>query len=103
MYHHIEAPGDGAIGRTTAPEISHTHEAIAARLAPAKLSEPRRNIMLNLPDDLVERMALLARVLTQLSSQKITRNMLIIDALEVWIAECAALGLPAEAETAAAE
>jgi len=73
---------------------NHTPEAIAARLAPAKPDVPRRNIMLNLPDDLVERLALLAKTTAHLSGQKVTRNMLIIDALEAYVAECGKMGLP---------
>ena len=80
---------------------NHTPEAIAARLAPAKAGEPRRAIMLNLPDALVEQLTLLAKAMTHLSGQKITRNMLIMDALEVWVAECTALGLVTEAEAVA--
>jgi len=49
--------------------------------------------MLNLTDDLVERLTLLARAMAHLSGRKITRNMLIIDALEVWVAECTEQGL----------
>ena len=71
----------------------HTPEAIAARLAPAVPGVPRRNIMLNLPDDLVEQLTLLAKATAHISGQKITRNMLIIDALEVWVAECEEMGL----------
>jgi len=52
----------------------HTAEAIAARLAPAEPSVPRKPIMLNLPEDLVERLTLLAKATSQLSGQKITRN-----------------------------
>ena len=72
----------------------HTPEAIAARLAPAVPGVPRRNIMLNLPEDLVERLALLAKATAHLSGQKVTRNMLIIDALEAYVTECRKMGLP---------
>lgn len=72
---------------------NHTSKAIATRLAPANLAVPHKAIMLNLPEDLVERLALLARAMTHLSGQKITRNMLIIDALECMVAECAKQGV----------
>ena len=79
---------------------NYTAEAIAARLAPATPAVPRRNIMLNLPDDLIERLTLLAKAMAHRSGQKITRNMLIIDALEACVAECAKIGLPDETKTA---
>ena len=61
----------------------YTHEAIAARLAPAEPDIPRKQILLKLPDELVDRLTLLAKTMTQLSGRRITRNMLIVDAMDM--------------------
>ena len=76
----------------------YTHEAITARLAPAEPAVPRKQILLKLPDELVDRLTLLAKTMTQLSGRRITRNMLIVDAMDTWIAECAEHGLLSEVD-----
>jgi len=67
---------------------NHTQKAIAARLAAAEPCGPCKKIVLNLPDDLMSRLTLIARIMTRLSGTAITRNMLILDAIEGFAAEC---------------
>ena len=71
----------------------YTHKAIAARLAPAEPGVLHKAVMLHITNDLESRLTLLAKVMTQRSGKKITRNMLIIDAMEGFVAECTEQGL----------
>jgi len=80
---------------------NYTHEAIVARLAPAESGVLHKAVMLNITNDLESRLALLAKVMTQRSGKKIMRNMLIIDAMEGFVAECAEQGLLSGTEVTA--
>ena len=69
---------------------NYTREAIAARLVSAPPRAPGKAIMLKLPDDLAETLTFLAAAMTQASGRRVSRNMLIIDAIEGFAAAPAA-------------
>ena len=59
---------------------------IDARLNPTP-AVPRKQIMLHLPEDTIARLTQLAADLTAMSGNKITRNDMIIDAIDVFLDE----------------
>jgi len=65
---------------------TYMQKAIANRLNP-KLEEPRRQIMLHLHESTIAQLTQLAAALSAYSGKKITRNMLIVDAIDVFLEE----------------
>ena len=78
----------------------HIKKAIDAMLEPAN-NPPCKQINISLPVNFLDQLTAVAKAMTQASGSRVSRNMLICDAIEGFVAECAEQGLlPKTAVTA---